>query len=241
VRVAIVTGGSRGIGRAVATRLAGDGVAVVVGYESRKDEAEQCVKQIMGAGGTAVAIAGDIADHLTSVALFDAAEAEFGGCDILVHAAAVMMPPAPLAEIDLAALEQVHKVNVLGSFAILKEAAARIRDGGAIITLSSSVIGLALPGYGGYASSKAAVESLNMILARELRGRDITVNSVAPGATATELFFEGKTASEVEAHTQRSPLERLGKPEDIAELVAKLCESTCWVNGQTVRANGGTV
>jgi 3-oxoacyl-[acyl-carrier protein] reductase len=240
-RVAIVTGGSRGIGRKVAERLAADGLAVIVNYAGNETEAKAAVDAIEGNGGRAIAVKADVADPAAVSGLFDAAESTFGGVDVVVHLAGVMNAPTPIADIDFDELDRVHRTNIRGTFAVAQQAARRVREGGAIVTTSTSVLGLNLPGYGVYNATKGAVEAVTMILARELRGRDITVNTVAPGPTATALFLDGKDAETIERMAKQPPLERLGKPEDIAEVVAFLAGPARWVNGQVLRANGGIV
>ncbi|MEV4748374.1 SDR family oxidoreductase [Streptosporangium amethystogenes subsp. fukuiense] len=240
-RVAIVTGGSRGIGRQVVARLAADGYAIVVNYASNDAEGRAAVAEAVGRGGQAIAVRADVGDPEAVAALFDAAEQTFGGVDVVVHAAGIMNPPTPLAELDLNVLDRVLRVNVRGTFAVAQQAARRLRRGGALITFSTSAIGLALPGYGAYAASKGAVEGLTLILARELRGRDVTVNTVAPGPTATDLFLKGKDEETVARLAAQPPLERLGLPADIAEAVAFLAGPARWVNGQVLRVNGGIV
>ncbi|WP_416962125.1 SDR family oxidoreductase [Streptomyces sp. Agncl-13] len=241
-RVAIVTGGSRGIGRRTVGRLAADGYAVVVGYVGNQDEAEAAVKEAVTSGGRAIAVRADVADEHAVAALFDAAEAEFGGgLDVVVHAAG-RMQLAPVAELDLAVLDDLHRTNIRGTFVVLQQAARRVRPGGAIVTFSTSVVGLAFPGYGAYAASKGAVEALTLILARELRGRDVTANTVAPGPTATDLFLDGKDEETIARLAAQPPLERLGTPADIAEVVAFLASPAGhWINGQVIRANGGII
>ncbi|NUW41888.1 SDR family oxidoreductase [Nonomuraea rhodomycinica] len=239
-RVAVVTGGSRGIGRASARRLARDGVAVVVGYAGDRAEAEAAVREITEAGGEAVAVRADVADEHAAAGLFEAAQSSFGGTDIVVHAAG-KMGLAPVAELELSVLDALYRTNVRGTFVVAQQAVRRMRDGGAIILFSSSVVGLAFPGYGAYSATKGAVEALTLVLARELRGRDISVNTVAPGPTATDLFFEGKDEETVSALAADPPLERLGTPADLAEVVAFLAGPGHWVNGQVLRANGGIV
>ena len=240
-RVAIVTGGSRGIGSQVAQRLAADGMAVVVNYAGNETEAKATVEAITEQGGRAVAAKADVADADAVAALFDTAETTFGGVDVVVHVAGVMNAPTPIADVDLDELDRVHRTNIRGTFVVAQQAAKHVRDGGAIITTSTSVLGLAFPGYGVYNASKGAVEAVTMILARELRGRDITVNTVAPGPTATALFLDGKDEATIEHLAKQPPLERLGRPEDIAEVVAFLAGPARWVNGQVLRANGGIV
>ncbi|MCP3801391.1 SDR family oxidoreductase [Allokutzneria sp. A3M-2-11 16] len=238
-RVVIVTGGSRGIGREVAQRLASQGFPVVVNYAGNDAEAAAAVEAITSAGGRAIAHKADVSDPEAVSGLFDAAEKEYGGVDVVVHAAGVLNALKPIADTDFDEFDRVHRINVRGTFAVAQQAARRVRDGGAIITFSTSVLGLSLPGYGVYAATKGAVEAITMILARELRGRDITVNAVAPGPTATELFFDGKSEETVARMAAQPPLERLGHPADIAEAVAFLAGPARWVNGQTLRVNGG--
>ncbi|MFD7713186.1 SDR family oxidoreductase [Streptomyces sp. NPDC059785] len=238
-RVALVTGASGGIGGAVARALAAQGMAVVVHYSGSAERAQQVVKAVEEAGGTAVAAGGDIADETATTALFDIAEERFGGVDVVVNTAGIMLL-APLAEMDLADFDRMHRVNVRGTFVVSQLAARRLRPGGALINFSTSVTRLQQPTYAAYAASKGAVEAMTLILARELRGRDITVNAVAPGPTATPLFLDGKSPELVERIAAASPLERLGTPEDIAHAVAFLAgPEGRWMNGQVVFANGG--
>ncbi|QMU79855.1 SDR family oxidoreductase [Streptacidiphilus sp. PB12-B1b] len=240
-RTAVVTGGTRGIGREIVTRLAEDGHAVVIGYAGRKDLADEAVAAVRAAGGEAIAQQADVADENAVAALFDAAETAFGGVDVVAHAAG-RMALSSVAELDLAVLDDLHRTNIRGTFVVAQQAARRLRPGGALITFSTSVVGLAFPEYGAYSASKGAVEALTLVLARELRGRDVTVNSVAPGPTATDLFLEGKDELTVARLAAQPPLERLGTPGDIAEVVAFLASPQGhWVNGQVIRANGGIV
>ncbi|WP_207122661.1 SDR family oxidoreductase [Actinocatenispora comari] len=240
-RVAIVTGGSRGIGRAVALRLAAGGLPVVVGYASNRKEAEETVEKIGAAGGRAIAVAADVAEPDAVAALFDAAEQTYGGVDVVVHAAG-RMALSTVAELDLDLLDDLHRTNIRGTFVVARQAARRLRPGGALITFSTSVVGLQFPSYGPYAASKGAVEALTLILARELRGRDVTVNAVAPGPTATDLFLDGKDQQTIDRLADQAPLGRLGTPADIAAVTAFLASPDGhWVNGQTVRANGGII
>lgn len=239
-RVAIITGGSRGIGRETALRLARDGFAVVVGYANKQDEAESVVKEITTYGGQAAAGKADVADEEAVAALFDTASAAFGGVDVVVHAAG-QAGQSTIADLDLAVLDDIHRTNIRGTFVVAQQAARQVRDGGSVITFSTSIVGLAFPGYGAYSASKGAVEALTMILARELRGRNITVNAVAPGPTATDLFLDGKDEQTIARLAAQPPLERLGTPADIAEVVAFLAGPGHWVNGQVIRANGGIV
>lgn len=240
-RVAIVTGGSRGIGAAVVRKLAEQGHDVVVTYAGDTEAADKSVAAATEVGARAIAMAADVADEVAVARLFDEAESAFGGVDAVVHAAGRMVL-APIAELDLADLDALHRTNIRGTFVVAQQAARRVRAGGAIVTFSTSVVGLQLPTYGAYVASKAAVEGITLVLARELRGRDITVNAVAPGPTATALFLDGKDEATIERMATQPPLERLGRPEDIAETVAFLAgPGGRWVNGQVVRANGGIV
>jgi 3-oxoacyl-[acyl-carrier protein] reductase len=240
-RAAIVTGASRGIGAAIAKRLARDGIAVIVNYARGKDAADEVVSAIEAAGGTAIAVQADIGEPSGMAALFDAAEKAFGGTDILVNNAG-MMKLSPIAEADDAQFERQLAVNLGGPFRGMREASLRLNDGGRIINFSSSVVGFYQPTYGVYAATKAGVEAMTHVLAKELGPRRITVNTVAPGPVDTELFTDGKSAGQIEAITKLIPLGRLGQPDDIAGLVAFLAGADSqWVNGQVIRANGGAI
>ena len=242
-QVAIVTGAARGIGAAIALRLGRDGYAVVVNYAGSADEAAGVVNAICEAGGQAVAVKADVADPAAVRRLFDTAVAEFGGVDVLVNNAGIMPPALPtLADTDDKTFDALMAVNVKGSFNTMREAATRLRRGGRIVNFSTSVVGLAMPGYAVYAATKAAIETMTHILAKELRGKGITVNAVAPGPTATALFLDGKSPEQVERLAKAAPLERLGRPEDIANTVSMLVgPDAAWINAQVVRANGGLV
>jgi 3-oxoacyl-[acyl-carrier protein] reductase len=234
-----VTGASRGIGAAVAERLAGDGFITIVNYSGSAGPAETLVRKIEAAGGKAVARQADVGDPNAVIRMFQSAEADYGGIDVLVNNAGVMSL-AKLAESDDATFDRLVAVNLKGSFNAMREAAKRLRNGGRIVNFSSSVIGRSLETYGIYSATKAAIEAMTPILAKELRGRNITVNAVAPGPTATDLFLNGKSPQLIETFAKLAPLERLGTPEDIAAVVAFLVgPEGGWINGQVLRANGG--
>jgi 3-oxoacyl-[acyl-carrier protein] reductase len=240
-KVALVTGASRGIGAAIAERLAKDGFTVVVNYSGRHQEAEALVAKIKAAGGRAVTAQADVSDPAAVVRMFDAAESAFGGVDVLVNNAGIMTLN-PIAESDDALFDRQIAINLKGSFNGMRQAARRLRAGGRIINFSSSVVALRLDTYGVYAATKAAVEAMTAVLSKELRGRSITVNAVAPGPTGTALFLDGKSPELIERMAKMNPLERLGTPEDIAAVVSFLAgPDGAWVNGQVLRANGGMV
>ena len=240
-RTAIVTGASRGIGAAVAERLARDGFAVVINYAGDAAPADALVRKIEEARGRALAARADVSDPQAVRQLFDAAEAAFGGVDVLVNNAGIMTL-ANVADTDDAAFDRLVAVNLKGTFNTLREAASRLRAGGRIINFSSSVTGLLQPTYAVYAATKAGVEAMTSVLAKELRGRNITVNAIAPGPTATDLFLHGKPQEVIDRLAALAPLERLGRPEDIAAAVAFLAgPDGAWINGQTLRANGGII
>ena len=237
-RVALVTGASGGIGRAIAERLGAAGMAVGVHYAGNHERAQQTAGAVDAAGGQALLVSGDVADEAAVATMFDDVEARFGGVDVVVNTAGIMLL-APLTELDLDDFDRMHRANVRGTFVVSQHAARRVRDGGAIINFSSSVTKIALPTYTAYAATKGAVDAMTLILAKELRGRDVTVNAVAPGPTATPLFLDGKPDAAIENLRTMSPLERLGQPEDIAETVAHLAGPGRWTNGQILYTNGG--
>ena len=239
-RVALVTGASGGIGRAVAERLGAAGMNVGVHYAGNRDRADKAADAVIAAGGQATLVTGDIADEAQVAAIFDRLEEAYGGVDVVVNTAGIMLL-SPLAELDLDDFDRMHRTNVRGTFVVSQQAARRVRAGGAIVNFSSSVVKIALPGYTGYAATKGAVDAMTLILAKELRGSDVTVNAVAPGPTATPLFLEGKPQEAIDNLANMTPLERLGQPEDIAETVAHLAGPARWINGQIVYANGGVV
>ena len=238
-QVALVTGSSRGIGAEIARRLARDGFRIVVNYAGGAGPAREVVDAIAADGGEAIAVQADIADPAAVAALFDAAEQAFGRIDVVVNSAGVMKLGA-IADYDDTTFDQTVAINLKGTFNVSREAAKRVRSGGRIVNLSSTMVGVRLPTYGVYVATKAAVEGLTQVLAQEMRGRGISVNAVAPGPVATELFLEGKSPEQVDRLAKMNPLERLGQPADIAGVVAFLAgPDGAWVNGQILRANGG--
>jgi 3-oxoacyl-[acyl-carrier protein] reductase len=238
-KVAIVTGGSGGIGRAVALRLARDGFAVVVNYAGNAAKAEGVVEEIKSAGGHAIAVQADVADAAEVAHLFKKTLDTFDRIDVVVNSAGIM-PLSPIAKSDVEIFDRVINTNLRGTFLVLAQAAQHVSEGGRIIVFSSSVLAKSFPTYGPYIASKAGVEGLVRVLNNELRGRNITVNAVAPGPVATELFLKDKSAVQIEQFRKLAPLERLGQPEDIANVVFFLAgPDGAWVNGQVLRANGG--
>ncbi|EAD2762375.1 SDR family oxidoreductase [Listeria monocytogenes] len=237
-RVAFILGGSGGIGKAVVQKLVEQNFAVAVHYAGNKAKAEALVENIVKSGGEAISVGGDVADEAQMIRAFDFIESQFGGIDVVVNTAGIMKL-SPIATLDMDDFDLIQRTNVRGTFVVSKQAALRVRNGGAIINFSTSVTRTSFPTYGAYVASKAGVESLTLILARELRGKDITVNAVAPGPTATPLFLIGKDDNTIDNLAKATPLERLGQPEDIAETVAFLAGPARWVNGQVIFTNGG--
>lgn len=240
-RVAIVTGASRGIGAAIAERLARDGFSVVINYAGSAAPAEALAAKIEKAGGHAITVQADVSDPAAVRRMFDSAQAAYGGIDVLVNNAGIMQL-APIAETSDDLFDRQIAINLKGVFNGMREAAKRLRNGGRIISFSSSVVGLYQPTYSVYAATKAGIEAMTHVLSKELRGRNITVNAVAPGPTATALFLDGKPQATIDQIAKLAPLERLGQPEDIANTVAFLAgPDGAWVNGQVLRANGGII
>jgi 3-oxoacyl-[acyl-carrier protein] reductase len=224
-----------------AERLAKDGFTLVVNYAGNSASAAAVVARIDSAGGRDVAAQADISDAAAVARMFESAESAFGGVDVLINNAGIMNL-ATIADSSDALFGHHIAVNLKGTFNTLREAARRLRDGGRIVNFSSSVSSLLQPTYGLYAKTKAAVEAMTSILAKELRGRKITVNAIAPGPTATRLFLNGKTQEVIERLSTLAPLERLGQPEDIANVVAFLAgPDGAWIDGQALRANGGII
>ncbi len=240
-KTAIITGSSKGIGAAVAERLAADGLAVVVNYSSGSAPADELVRKIKAAGGTAVPIRADVSDPAAVATMFDQVEQAFGGVDVLVNNAGIMKL-APVAETTDDLFDQTIAINLKGAFNGLREAARRLRHGGRIVSFSSSVVGLYQPTYAAYAATKAGIEAMSHILSKELGAKGITVNVIAPGPVATDLFLKGKGDDDIKPIVARTPLGRLGEPEDIARAISFLVgPDGGWVNGQVLRANGGII
>lgn len=238
-KTAIVTGASRGIGRAVAMRLARDGFSVVVNYLSNAREADEVVAAIKSAGGEAASIRADVASPADVQHLFEETLKIFGSIDVVVNNSGIM-PLSPIAKGDVELFDKVISTNLRGTFLVLAQAAQHVAPGGRIIAFSSSVLAVSFPTYGPYIASKAGVEGLVHVLANELRGRNITVNAVAPGPVGTDLFLRGKSEEQIARLSKAPPLERLGQPDDIANVVSFLAgPDGGWVNSQVLRANGG--
>lgn len=238
-KVALVTGASRGIGAAIAERLSHDGFTVAINFAGNTALAQALAQKIGKVGGIAFPIQADVSDAVAVHRMFDAIEARFGGIDVLVNNAGIQNL-ATLADMTDAAFDRMIAINLKGVFNTLREAARRIRPGGRIVNFSSGTTATLSPTYGPYAATKAAVEAMTAVLAKEMRGRAVTVNSIAPGPTATDLYLKDKSPEMLAQAARRSPLERLGQPADIAGAVSFLAgPDGAWVNGQTIRVNGG--
>jgi 3-oxoacyl-[acyl-carrier protein] reductase len=238
-KVSIVTGSSRGIGAELAVRLAQDGFKVVLNYSGDAGAANGVLARIKSSGGDGIAVQADVSDPASVKSMFDVTEKTYGGVDVVVNCAGILKL-SKIADFDDQTFDQLVAINLKGTFNACREAAKRLRDGGRIVNFSSSVIGVRLPTYGVYIATKAAVEGLTQVLAQEVRGRGISVNAVAPGPVATELFLSGKSPELIEHMAKMNPLERLAQTQDIASVVAFLVgPEGAWINGQTIRANGG--
>ena len=238
-KIALVTGASRGIGAAVAQRLANDGFAVVINYASSSKEADELVLTLEAKQQTSIAVKADVASASDVVAMFDVIEKTLGKVDVLVNNAGILKT-IPLAQTSDVEYDRHFNVNAKGTFNTMREAATRLNDGGRIINFSSTTLALNMPGYAVYNGTKAAVEAFTHVFAKELRGRNITVNAVAPGPIATDLFLNGKSDELIATFAKMPPLERLGQPDDIANVISFLAgPDAAWVNGQILRANGG--
>lgn len=237
----IVTGSSQGIGAAIAERLARDGWAVTINYSGSEEPAVELAERIVKAGGRAIAVKGDVSDPAAVNGLFEETTRAFGGVDALVNNAGIMKL-APIAQTEDEMFDRHVAVNLKGVFNCLREGARQIREGGRIVSFSSSVVGLYQPTYGAYAATKAGVEAMTHILAKELGPKNITVNAIAPGPVATKLFLDGKTDEQIAQVTKMIPMGRLAEPDDIAAAVAMLLGSDShWITGQVIRANGGAI
>ncbi|MCE0495930.1 SDR family oxidoreductase [Vibrio salinus] len=240
-KIALVTGASRGIGAEIAKRLASDGFRVVVNYAGNVQAADNVVQEIQSSGGQAVAFQADVSDAAAVSKLFEFVEFTWGQVSVLVNNAGVM-ELKPLADVSEAHVNKMVDINLKGTIHTLREAATRLAHGGCVVNFSTSVVGLKLESYGVYAATKAAVETLSAIMAKEMRGKNITVNAIAPGPTATDLFLKGKSDELVDRLAKMNPMERLGTPEDIAAVVSFLTgPDGRWINGQVLRANGGMI
>lgn len=237
-KVAVVTGASRGIGRGIAMDLANHGYAVVINYVSSVEDARKVVAEIENAGGRAVAVQADVGDPAAAEILFSRAEEQFGAVDVLVNNAGVLVVK-PISEMDQQTFDRVLSVNISGTFGAIKQAVTRMRDGGRIINFSSTALHTSFPGYVAYNATKAAVEAMTRVLAKEFAPRGITVNTVAPGPVATELFFKGKSQEKIDDMARLSPFGRLGEVDDVVPLVSFLCSPAGrWISGQSIRVNG---
>ena len=238
-KTAIVTGASRGIGATLAKQLAADGFQVVVNYAHNGQSADNVVKAIAASGGVAVAVRADVSQSAEVKRLFDETEAAFGRVDVLVNNAGSTLV-CPLKDVTDEDFQRILAVNLFGTFYGMREAANRLPDGGRIINLSTSIIGSYLPGTSTYAATKGAVEAMTHTLAKELGPRKIAVNAIAPGPTATELFYDGLSKERVEQIISGIPMGRIGEPEDLAGIVSFLAgPQSGWVSGQVIKVNGG--
>lgn len=239
-KVAIITGASRGIGTEIAKALAQAGARVIVNYSGDQADADQVVAEIKSSGGKAIPVRADVSNAVEVKMLFDKATSHFGKVSILVNNAGIMIGKRIQDTTD-EDFERIFAVNVRGTFFTLREAATRLKDGGRIINFSSSVTRMMLPKYGTYSATKAAVEQLTRVFAKEIGSRGITVNSISPGPTNTELFTEGKSKEAIKRFATMAALGRIGEPEDIARVVVFLAsDEAAWVTAQNLGVNGGT-
>ncbi|WFB37257.1 SDR family oxidoreductase [Kiritimatiellota bacterium B12222] len=238
-KVALVTGSSRGIGAEIAKSLAQAGAKVVVNYANSASEAEKVVAEIQAEGGDAIAIRANVCHSAEVRALFESTIAHFGKVDILVNNAGVMLNKK-IQDTSDEEFDQLFDINVKGTFYSMREAATRLEDGGRVINFSSTTTRLMLPTYGSYCASKGAVEQLSRIFAKEVGARGITVNTLSPGPTNTELFTQGKTEAFIQQLADMSALGRIAEPSDIAQVVLFLASDAAqWISGQNIGANGG--
>lgn len=239
-KTAVVTGGSRGIGRAVALRLARDGAAVVFNYARSRDAAAEVVRQAEEAGGNVIPVRLDLAEPGAAEELMETADRQLGGLDILVNNAATHTEVVPIAQTEEADFDRVMAVNTRSVFLTMRYAARHMRDGGRIVNISTLNTVFPAPGNAPYAASKGALEQLTLVASRELGARGITVNTVSPGATDTDLLRGTNEPEKLTMVIGMTSLGRLGEPEDVADVVAFLAgPDGRWLTGQNIRANGG--
>jgi len=240
-KIALVTGSSRGIGRAMVERLSRDGATVVVNYVSRAEKAQEVAAAVKAGGGTAVALQADVSRFEDIQRLFNRTVEQFGRLDILVNNAGIRITKN-VTEIEEEEFDRLFAINVKGTFFSCQLAARRLSDGGRIINVSSAVTKMMLPGHSIYAASKAAVDQITRTLSKELGGRNITVNAVCPGPVDTELLREGRTKEQIQQMAQMAALGRIGRVEDIADVVAFLASDEArWITGQCIHVNGGYI
>lgn len=238
-KIILVTGSSRGIGATIARQLAVAGAKVIVNYAGGKDAAQQVVEDIKQQGGDAIALQADVSKSEEVKALFDAAIAHYGRIDVLVNNAGIMITKLIKDTTDEEFTRQFD-INVKGTFNTMREAATRLADKGSIINFSTSVNRIMLPGYGTYVATKAAVEQLTRVFSKEVGARGINVNSVSPGPTNTELFTNGKSEELIARLASLSAFNRIGEPNDIAQVVVFLAgDDAKWISAQNIGVNGG--
>jgi 3-oxoacyl-[acyl-carrier protein] reductase len=238
-KVILVTGASRGIGATIARQLANAGAKVIVNYAGGKEAAQQVVDSIQQQGGDAIAVQADVSKAAEVKAMFDTAIAHYGRIDVLVNNAGIMITK-PIKDTTDEDFNRQFDINVKGVFNTLREAATRLADKGSIINFSTSVNRIMLPGYATYVATKAAVEQLTRVFSKEVGARGINVNSVSPGPTNTELFTNGKSPELIARLASLSSFNRIGEPEDIAQVVVFLAgDDAKWINAQNIGVNGG--